>query len=68
MKNFCLDLRDHAEKIINYEQSKIIAPTKIERDQTICYICNRAFSSDDDKYYKMKDHCYYTKRNTCCVS
>ena len=66
MKNFCLDLINHAEKIINYEQSKIIAPTKTERkahrDQTICYICNRAFSSDDDKYYKVKDHCYYTGR------
>ena len=66
MKNFSLDLREHAEKIINYEQAKIIAPTKKERkahrDQKVCYIYKRAFSSDDDKYYKIKDHCYYTGR------
>ena len=66
MKNFSLDLREHAEKIINYEQAKIIAPTKKERkahrDQKVCYICKRTFSSDDDKYYKIKDHCYYTEK------
>ena len=66
MKNFSLDLREHAEKIINYEQAKIIAPTKKERKahrgQKICYICKRVFSSDDDKYYKIKDHRYYTGR------
>ena len=28
MKNFYVDLREHAEKIINYEQPKIIAPTR----------------------------------------
>ena len=52
MKNFSLALREHAEKIINYEQAKIIAPTKKERkahrDQKLCYICKRAFSFDDD--------------------
>ena len=66
MKNFSLDLREHAEKIINYEQAKIIASTKKERkahrDQKVCYICKRAFSSDDDKYYNIKDNCYYTGR------
>ena len=66
MKNFSLALREHAEKIINYEQAKIIAPTKEERkahrDQKVCYICKRAFSSDDDKYHKIKYHCYYTGR------
>ena len=66
MKNFSLDLREHEEKIINYEQPKIIAPTKKERkahrDKKVCYICKRAFSSDDDKCYKIKDHCYYKGR------
>ena len=66
MKNVSLDLREHAEKIINYEQAKIITPTKKERkahrDQKVCYICKRAFSFDNDKYYKIKDHCYYTGR------
>ena len=66
MKDFSLDLREHAKKIINYEQAKIIAPTKKERkanrDQKVCCICKRAFSSYDDKYHKIKDHCYYTGR------
>ena len=66
MKNFCLDLREHAEIIINYEQAKMIAPTKKERkahrDQKVCCICKRAFNSDDVKYYKIKDHCYYRGR------
>ena len=31
IKNFSLDLREHAEKTINYEQAKIIAPTKKEK-------------------------------------
>ena len=65
MNNISLDLRGHAEKIINYEQAKAIAPTKKERkahrDQNVCYISKRAFSSDDGKY-KIKDHCYYTGR------
>ena len=61
-----LVLREHAEKVINYEQAKIIAPTekerKAHRDQKVCYIGKRAFSSNDDKYYKIKDHCYYMGR------
>ena len=65
MKNFFLDLREHAEKTINYEQANFTAPTKKERkaqrDQKVCYICKRAFSSDDDKYNKIEDHCYYTE-------
>ena len=28
----------------------------------MCYICQRLFSSGDDKYYKIKDHCFYTGR------
>ena len=67
MKNFPLGLREHAEKIINYEEAKIIDPTekerKVHRDQKVCYICKRPFISDDDKYYNSKDHCYYTGRH-----
>ena len=66
MRIFSLDLKEHAEKIINYEQAKIIAPTKKERtahrDQKVCHICKRTFSFDDYKYYKIKDHFYYTGR------
>ena len=28
MKNFCLDLREHATKIINYEKKEILSLTK----------------------------------------
>ena len=68
MKNFSLNLREHGEKIINYEQAKIIALTKEEwkqhRSQKVCYICKRVFSTDDNNnnYHKIKDHCYYTGR------
>ena len=31
MKNFCLDLREHATKIINYEKKEMIPFTKKKR-------------------------------------
>ena len=31
MKNFCLDLREHATKIINYEKKEMILLTKKEQ-------------------------------------
>ena len=66
MKNFSLDLRDHATEIINYEPKEIIPLTKEERNlyrkQKFCHICNKKFSTDDDNktYHKIKDHCYYS--------
>ena len=36
---------------------------KIHREQKVCYICKKGFSSDDDdneKYYKARDLCHYT--------
>ena len=60
MKKFCLDLREHATKIINYEKKKMIPlTTKEEIDynkQKICYICKKEF---DKKNYKVRDHCHY---------
>ena len=59
MKNFSLDLRDQAEKIINCEQTNVIALTKEERkwhrSQKVCYICKKVFSTDDNdnKYHKI---------------
>ena len=42
MKNFCLDLREHATKIINYEKKETIPLTKEEkrshRTSRRCYI------------------------------
>ena len=40
MKNFCLDLREHATKIINYEKKEMISLTKeenkIHHEQKVC--------------------------------
>ena len=66
MKNFCLDLREHATKIINYEKKEMISLTKQEKEfhnmQKVCYICKRVFNTDynNKKYHKVKDHCHYT--------
>ena len=66
MKNFCLDLREHAKKIINYEKKEMIPLTKKEEKkhnrQKVCHICKKRFSTDDNnkKYHKVKDHCRYT--------
>ena len=66
MKNFCLDLKKHATKIINYEKKEMIPLTKKEEKkhnkQKVCHICEKGFSSDDSdkKYNKVKDHCHYT--------
>ena len=46
MKNFCLDLLEHATEIINYEKKEIIPLTKEEkkshRIQKRCYICKKS--------------------------
>ena len=66
MKNFCLDLKEYATKIINYEKKEMMPLTKEEKKehnmQKFCYICKKAFSTDDSnkKYHKVKDHCHYT--------
>ena len=43
MKNFCLDLREHATKIIDYEKKEMIQLTNEEKSshriQRRCYIC-----------------------------
>ena len=66
VKNFCLDLREHATKIINCEKKEMIPLTKEEKKmhnkQKVCYICKKGFSTDDGnkEYFKVKDHCHYT--------
>ena len=51
MKNFCLDLREHTTKIINYEKKKMTPLTKEEKryrsTSRRCYICKKEFSIDD---------------------
>ena len=66
MKNFCLDLLEHATKIINYEKKNDTINKrrkKIHRKQKICYICKKEFSTDDDnkKYHKIRGNCHYTE-------
>ena len=45
MKNFCLNLREHATKTINYEKKEMIPLTKEEkrahRIRRRCYICKK---------------------------
>ena len=66
MKNVCLDLREHATKLINYEKKEMIPLTKqkkkTHRRQKKCHICNKIFSTDDNnkKYHKVKDNCHCT--------
>ena len=52
MKNFCLDLKEHTAKIINYEKQEIMPLTnkekKLYRKQEVCYVYKRGFITDDD--------------------
>ena len=60
MKKFCLDLKEHATKVINYEKKGMIPLTKekkkIHCEQKVCYICKKSFSTDDGnkKYFKVR--------------
>ena len=60
MKNFFLDLKEHATKIINYEKKEIIPLTKEEEkiycDQKVCYKCQKGFSTDDDSVASTELH------------
>ena len=57
LKNFCLDLREHATKIIDYEKKDMTAltnkKTKIHRKQKVCYICKKDLTLMIKKYYKV---------------
>ena len=64
MKNFCLDLREHATKIVNYEKKEMIPLTKKEKGSHHIqrrYIHKKKLSGDDNnKKYKVRDHVHYT--------
>ena len=53
MKIFSKDLREHVNKIINYEKKKMIPLTTKEKiyhnKQKICYICKKEFNNNDKK-------------------
>ena len=63
MKKFCIDLREHAIKTINYEKKKMTPLTtkgKIDHnEQEICYICKKEFDKNNKKHYKVRGHCHY---------
>ena len=58
MKNFCLNLKEHATKAINYEKKEMIPLTKKEKEfhniQKVYHLCKKIFKTGDDnkKYYK----------------
>ena len=72
MERFWKDLRDHAIKIVNYEEKEMIPlsdkETKSYEKQKVCYICKKRVSTDEnDKnefklYRNIRDHCHYTKK------
>ena len=64
MERFCKDLKEHGTKIINYGKKEMISLTdeesKSHKKQKVCYICTKAFSTDDDNKsnHKVRDHCH----------
>ena len=65
MEKFCIDLREHSTKIINYEKKKIPLTTKekiYHNKQKVCYIFKKEFDNNDNdkKQQKVRDHCHYT--------
>ena len=70
MERFCIDLRDHAMKVIKYEEKEMIPLTDKENKsyekQKLSYVCKKAWSRDEnDKnafklYLKVRDHFHYT--------
>ena len=67
MERFCKDFRDHAMKIINYEEQEMIPLTdknnKPYENQKVCYICKKEFSTE--KMIKM--HLNYTIKSEFIV-
>ena len=69
MERLCKKLKDHAMKIINFEEKKMIPlideENKSYEEQEACHTCIENFCTDvDDKNYKtkkrLKDHCHFT--------
>ena len=57
-------LENNATKIINNEKNNVINKWRktIKSWQNICYICKKEFSTNNEKYYKVKYHCHYTEK------
>ena len=52
MERFCKDLKKHTVKIMNYDEKKMVPLTqkqnKSYKEQKVCYVCKKGFSTDDD--------------------
>ena len=69
MERFCKDLRNHAMKIINYEEKEMKPlsdkENKSYEEQKVCYICEKEYSTDKNDentfklYHKVRYHCHY---------
>ena len=72
MKKFCDDLKEHVNRIINFEMKLMTPLTDEEKEshenQQLCYICEKEFCTDkyNKKEYKLmikvRDHCHYTRK------
>ena len=70
METFCEGLRDHAMKIINYEENEMIPLTDKENKSyekhKVCHICKKEISTDKNHknafklYHKVRDNYHYT--------
>ena len=74
MKKNCGSLRDHAMKIINFENKNMKVLTKEQQEsyknEKICYICQGKYENKylkDKKYLKVGDHCHYAGEYRCCA-
>ena len=52
MESFCINLKEYATKIINYEKKEMIALTDEEnksyKKQKVCDICKKGFTTDEN--------------------
>ena len=72
MKIFCNDLKDQANKIINYQKKEMIPLTDDEKEtyqnKKNCHICEKEFCTDENnkKEFKLKQKviidCHYTRK------
>ena len=70
IEKLCKKLKEHAMKIINYEEKEMIPLTSKEsksyKKQEVSHICKKGFSANKNDrnafrlYYKVRDHCHYT--------
>ena len=57
-KKFCISLKEHAARVINFEKKKMLSLTEKElkshQDSTICYICTKKLDKNLRKIKSLK--------------